>query len=420
MEESKELSSIKSLVETAELLLESSGEYQKTINVIVENALGISCADRVCLIARNKKDQLIIEAGFPSDAHGIGVTITPETGEPFLRQVMNNESIVLVTIPSQDKRVSYMKELVMTHGISSILFLPIFFEREPVGMLVFDWLGGRKFSREVSEWIKLFGRLTGKAIGMVYRGRKEQERILQDEKMRILGEQSSQIAHIIRNSLMVIGGFSERLAKYLLEEKNSGKSAFGPELFDYVSESAGIIDKETKKLEGIVNDVLTYSSLKRPVLETCDINEFLREELPKMFIDAHKIILKLSKRLDGVNMVFDRKMFLICIADLIRYAEGSSATKIVIKTKLKPKHREVVISVSNNGRQINPHIMKEIFSPFVTAEINGTGLALANVQSIVRCHGGNICVLSGDMTEFRITLPLKKVEARNTAGALES
>ena len=420
MEESRELSGIKSLVETAELLLESSGEYEKIINVIVENALRISGADRVCLITRNKKDRLIIKAGVPSHAHGIGVTITPETGEPFLRQVMNNESIVLVTIPSQDRRVSYMKELVMTHGISSILFLPLFSEREPVGILVFDWLGGRKFSGEVSEGIKLFGRLTGKAIGMVYRGRKEQERILQDEKMRILGEQSSQIAHIIRNSLMVIGGFSERLSKYLWEEKNSGKPGCGHEIFDYVSESAGIIDKETKKLERIVNDVLTYSSLKKPVLEICDINDFLREEVPEMSTNANKIILKPSKRLDGVKMVFDRKMLLICLADLIRYAVESSATKVVIKTKLKPKQQEVVISLINNGRQINPHIIKEIFSPFVTAEINGTGLALANVQSIVRCHGGNICVLSGDLTEFRITLPLTKLETRNNVVVSEN
>jgi nitrogen-specific signal transduction histidine kinase len=67
-----------------------------------------------------------------------------------------------------------------------------------------------------------------------------------------------------------------------------------------------------------------------------------------------------------------------------------------------------MISVINNGKQINPHILKNIFSPFVTTEIDGTGLGLANVRSIIRCQGGNICVLSGDMTEFRITLPLIK------------
>jgi hypothetical protein len=44
---------------------------------------------------------------------------------------------------------------VTTCGISSILFLPLFFESESIGILVFDWVGRRKFSKEVAEKIKL-------------------------------------------------------------------------------------------------------------------------------------------------------------------------------------------------------------------------------------------------------------------------
>lgn len=406
MEEHKELSDIKDVIETADLLLACGRGYHKTINVIVENALKISGADRACLIIRNKKDELVIKAGFPQNSHGISEKITPETGEMFLRQVMSNESIVLVANPSEDRRVSYMRELVTTSGISSILFLPLFSESESIGILVFDWVGGRKFSKDVTEKIKILGRLASRAIGMVYKGRKELGEILQDEKLRILGEHSSQVAHIIRNSLMVIGGFSERLLKCLSQESKLGKSKIHSGSFNTLWESANIIDKESKKLERIVNDVLAYSSLKKPVMETYSINEFLKEELLNIVSNGPKPILKLSKRLDGVNMAFDKKMLSTCLVGLIRYAIENSATRIVVKTKLKPKQQGIMISVINNGKQINPHILKKIFSPFVTTEIDGTGLGLANVQSIIRCQGGNICVLSGDMTEFRISLPL--------------
>ena len=154
MEENKKLQGIKDFVETAELLLASRGEYQKTLNVIVESALRISGADRACLIIKNKKEELIIKVGLPQYAHGIGQKITPDTGETFLRQVMSDESIVLVTNPCEDRRVAYMRELVMTYGISSILFLPLFFEGEPIGILVFDWVGSEKFSKEALEKIK--------------------------------------------------------------------------------------------------------------------------------------------------------------------------------------------------------------------------------------------------------------------------
>jgi len=248
MEKDRKLSEIKDFLETTELLLDSRGEYQKAINVIVERALKFSGAERVCLIMKNKKDELMIEAGFPRYEHGIGKKITLEIGERFLRQVMRKgESIVLVTNPCEDQRIAYMRELVMKCGISSILFLPLLFGGETIGILVFDRVGGRNFSREDLEKIKLFGRLASRAIGMEEKRRKDREKILHDEKLRILGEHSSRAAHIIRNSLTIIGGFSGRLLKRLLKESKSERSKIDTEFVEMLWETAKIIDDESKK-----------------------------------------------------------------------------------------------------------------------------------------------------------------------------
>jgi nitrogen fixation/metabolism regulation signal transduction histidine kinase len=136
---------------------------------------------------------------------------------------------------------------------------------------------------------------------------------------------------------MVIGGFSERLLEGLSQESNLGKSKIHSEHLNALSESANIVYKESKKLERIVNDVLAFSSLKKPVLETYSINEFLKEELLNIASNGPKPILKLSKRLEGVNTAFDKKMLSRCLVGLIRYASENSATRIVVKTKLKPK-----------------------------------------------------------------------------------
>jgi signal transduction histidine kinase len=407
MEENKKLSEIKDFVETAELFLVSQGDYQETLNIVAESALKVSAADRVCLIMKNKKEELMIEVGLPQYDHGICKKITPETGETLLRQVMGGESIVLVTNPCEDRRVAYMRELIMTYGISSILFLPLFFGGESTGILVFDWVDGGKFSKEILEKIKLFGRLASRAIGMEKKRKKDRKKILQDEKLRSLGEHSSQVAHIIRNSLTIIGGFSGRLLNRLTESK-FGESKIDSELGETLWGTAKIIDDESKKLERIVNDILTITSLKSPVLEPHNINEFLKEELLRIDSNGLKLRLKLSKQLNGVNMAFDRNMMSICIQDLIRNASEASASRILIKTKLKAKQREVMISATNDGKTINPYILKDIFSPFVTTKTDGTGLGLAIIQSIVKKHGGNIYVSSGDKTEFTITLPLVK------------
>jgi len=407
MEENKKLSEIKDFVETSELFLASQGDYQETLNIVAESALKVSAADRVCLIMKNKKEELMIEVGLPQYDHGISKKITPETGETLLRQVMGGESIVLVTNPCEDRRVAYMRELIMTYGISSILFLPLFFGGESIGILVFDWVDGGKFSKEILEKIKLLGRLASRAIGMEKKRKKDRKKILQDEKLRSLGEHSSQVAHIIRNSLTIIGGFSGRLLHRLTESK-FGESKIDSELVETLWGTAKIIDDESKKLERIVNDILTITSLKSPVLEPHNINEFLKEELLRIDSNGLKLRLKLSKQLNGVNMAFDRDMMSICIQDLIRNASEASASRILIKTKLKPKQREVMISATNDGKRINPYLLKDIFSPFVTTKTDGTGLGLAIIQSIVKKHGGNIYVSSDDKTEFTITLPLVK------------
>lgn len=407
MEENKKLSEIKDFVETSELFLASQGDYQETLNIVAESALKVSAADRVCLIMKNKKEELMIEVGLPQYDHGISKKITPETGETLLRQVMGGESIVLVTNPCEDRRVAYMRELIMTYGISSILFLPLFFGGESIGILVFDWVDGGKYSKEILEKIKLLGRLASRAIGMEKKRKKDRKKILQDEKLRSLGEHSSQVAHIIRNSLTIIGGFSGRLLHRLTESK-FGESKIDSELVETLWGTAKIIDDESKKLERIVNDILTITSLKSPVLEPHNINEFLKEELLRIDSNGLKLRLKLSKQLNGVNMAFDRDMMSICIQDLIRNASEASASRILIKTKLKAKQREVMISATNDGKRINPYLLKDIFSPFVTTKTDGTGLGLAIIQSIVKKHGGNIYVSSDDKTEFTITLPLVK------------
>lgn len=409
MVEDKNQSEIKDFVETAELLLATRGDYQKTLNVIALRVLKVSGADRVCLIMKNKTEELIIEFGLPHDAHGIGQKITLDTGEAFLRRVMRkDESIVLVTNPYEDPRVAYMRGLVRTYGISSILFIPLFFEGEPIGILVFDRIGSERFSREALEKIKLLGRLASVAIGMELKRQKDREKILQDEKLLTLGEHSSRIAHIIRNSLTIIGGFSGRLLKHLLKESKSSESKIDSKLLETFWGTAKIIDDESKKLEGIVNHVLTFMSFKKPVLEPYNINRFLKEELSPTASNGVRPRFKLDKQLNRLNMTFDRNMMSVCMQDLIRNAIEASSSRILIKTKLKPKQKEVVISIINDGKRISPEIMKDLFSPFVTTKMDGSGLGLANVQSIVRSHGGDISVSSDKITEFKITLPLPK------------
>ena len=52
--------------------------------------------------------------------------------------------------------------------------------------------------------------------------------------------------------------------------------------------------------------------------------------------------------------------------------------------------------------------LRRIFDPFFTTRSGGTGLGLANVERIMRAHGGSVSVYSkaGQGTSFMLCFPL--------------
>ena len=67
-------------------------------------------------------------------------------------------------------------------------------------------------------------------------------------------------------------------------------------------------------------------------------------------------------------------------------------------------------SVSDNGKGIPEEIRADIFEPFVTTRINGSGLGLALVAKTIGRHGGIIeCnSIEGQGTTFKVLLPIWK------------
>ena len=63
-------------------------------------------------------------------------------------------------------------------------------------------------------------------------------------------------------------------------------------------------------------------------------------------------------------------------------------------------------TVTDNAGGISDEIRADIFEPFITTRMNGTGIGLAFVAKAVGRHGGVIeCNDTGNGTSFRLLLP---------------
>lgn len=250
--------------------------------------------------------------------------------------------------------------------------------------------------------------LASTAIGGHYEKKADQQKMLEMERLSAVGANSERIAHTVRNKMTEIGAFARRIENIipLIKENPSDELKLKK-----VEKYSKIISSQIIQLERIVNDVLSFASSKSLKSKLVNMNEFIREEIDliKPYCKEKGVSLKFlpDKRLNRVHICFDGFQLANCIKDIVSNAVNFFAKRITILSFLKPKDGVAVISILNDGETIDPGIINDIFSPFMTTRNDGTGLGLANAKKIINSHGGDVKVLSNEKkTEFKIFLPL--------------
>ena len=228
------------------------------------------------------------------------------------------------------------------------------------------------------------------------------KKIMQSEKLALVGQLSANIAHELNNPLQGIVTFSHLM---LEDSQNMDKNdQYSLEkIVDQANRCRDIIrglldfsrqrppDKSYYSVNSIVNDCISLVE-RQALFHNIHIIKNFQEDIPLAVLDPSQI----------------ERVFMNLIINAAEAMEGNGS--LTITTRENKLTREIEISFADTGTGISEENIKRIFDPFFTTKDvgHGTGLGLAISYGLVRSHKGSILIESevGKGSTFIVRLPI--------------
>jgi nitrogen-specific signal transduction histidine kinase len=204
------------------------------------------------------------------------------------------------------------------------------------------------------------------------------------------------VAHEIRNPLMSLGGFAQRLSKTLGEEN------------PYLE----IILAEASRLDRVLKEMSAFGKRYRPKLRRTNICSLLENALTEAAVAMTARNVELIKQYDSqgvTEMYLDetaiRQVFKQCILNALRQA-GHKNTRLVVTFQSHPSQNQVSVTFEDSGEPMNQDVLSMVNEPIISSKTFGVGLGLPMARKIVSRHGGRIEIKRGALGGNRVELVL--------------
>lgn len=231
------------------------------------------------------------------------------------------------------------------------------------------------------------------------------QRLIQSERLALIGRMGAQVTHEIRNPLNALGLNAE-----LLEDE---LNALDPQKQTDGWQLLSSMRKEIDRLTDVTETYLRLARLPTPRLERLSVAEivdsllrFVREEL-----SSRHITLVWQPDFSLPDAMVDENQLRQALLNIVRNAGEAVGEDGRIEVSVKEESpngvRGLEILISDNGAGMDPGVRSRIFDPFYSTKASGNGLGLPITQQIIEEHGGKITCESnpGQGTTFRICLP---------------
>lgn len=236
-----------------------------------------------------------------------------------------------------------------------------------------------------------------------------ESKLVEAERMAVLGQLAAGIAHELNNPIGIIRG-------YLKTMDASGN-------VETLKEELMILDEEAAACQRIADDLLTYA--QTPTLDRAEVEmgRFLTDTADRMTeagqLPEHPLNISAER---GVVFIDPARMRQVVINLLINAAQ-LSAKGTTIELEGRAIGEAYEISIADRGPGVSEDKRERIFEPFYTERSGGSGLGLAVCHGIIRSHHGEIFVTDraggGSRFVVRISVEDESAAFGSETGATE-
>lgn len=223
------------------------------------------------------------------------------------------------------------------------------------------------------------------------------------------------LTHEIMNSITPIASLSETMQGMLTDSKGVRKAAdqLNDEVISDILFSSRTIQERSEGLLEFVEAYRRLTRVPRPGKEVVDLGSFLKttSRLMTDTIRQHGAELTLQHDKNIPSGFFDpalmQQVLINLIANSVYAVEAAPVKNIALNAY--PADGQLVMEVTDTGKGIPAHLMRQVFVPFFSTRKEGSGIGLTLCRQIVYQHGGTLSLRSveGEGTTCVILLPLR-------------
>jgi signal transduction histidine kinase/CheY-like chemotaxis protein len=253
--------------------------------------------------------------------------------------------------------------------------------------------------------------------------RQTQQTVMQQERLRALGQMASGIAHDINNAISPVALYTE-----MLLEQETGLSKRTREYLETTQRAIGDVAHTVARMREFYRQhepelVLTPVDLSVLVQQVIDLTRARWYDIPQqrgIVIELRSEFGQSLPQVAGIESEIREALINLVFNAVDAMPEGGKLTVRTKATEGPGGTRQVDVEVADSGVGMDEETRRRCLEPFFTTKgERGTGLGLAMVYGVTRRHNADIEMESavGHGTTVRLRFPVAVPNAADTQSA---